>query len=385
LLFHLAGVEAFYNEEGEDIFWKPGGGVAGDSFPVQLSPKGKIAEAVLHIAEAHPRGTQFTPIAFLVDEAHGWAQERYQPGAFGLDPQWNPEILTPGRHEANLRGWFDIAYYPAPETQNEPATAIRQTYVNGIFGDIFDVIATVPKRSEIVEAYPVLIAAGEVPLSTEWGQRLRDHLRRGGTLVLCAEQCSGPGAQELDLPTLGPESEASAFTWALTGENVPANRFRYHALPAGTGRLLATAPDGTPIAIARAEGRGQVILVGVPLGLGIDERPVPLLSHLMRHLAEGLLPVSVGGDVEWVVNRLEDGGWLVALFNNRGMIKPQHGILPTDQREAQVVTLGVSFGVRRSSEWLTETELHWQSAKSGATTQLTVPAGAVRFVAIYPS
>ena len=34
LLFHLAGVDAFYNEQGVDIFWKPGGNSAGDAFPV---------------------------------------------------------------------------------------------------------------------------------------------------------------------------------------------------------------------------------------------------------------------------------------------------------------------------------------------------------------
>src|SRR5205085_1341783 len=45
LLWHLAGVSAFYNEQGIDLFWKPGGNSAGDDFPVQLSPKGKVAES----------------------------------------------------------------------------------------------------------------------------------------------------------------------------------------------------------------------------------------------------------------------------------------------------------------------------------------------------
>jgi hypothetical protein len=95
LLWHLAGVSTFYNEQGVDLFWKPGGNSAGDDWPVQLSPKGKVAEAALRLARDHPRGTQWTPIAFLLDEAHGWAQERFIPGSFGLDPALNPAVLTP--------------------------------------------------------------------------------------------------------------------------------------------------------------------------------------------------------------------------------------------------------------------------------------------------
>jgi hypothetical protein len=292
--------------------------------------------------------------------------------------------LMPGRHEANLRGWFDIAYYPAPETQSEPASAVRQTYVNGIFGDIFDVIVTAPKRTQIADTYPVLIAAGEISLSSEWGRTLRDYVRRGGTLVACADQLRGPGVEMLDLPPPGPEREASAFTWTMTGERVPSNLFRYYELPSTKDRLLATAPDGTSVAIARKRGQGQVIFVGVPLGLGIDDRPVPILSLLMRHLTEGQVPLKVTGDVEWTLNRLEDGGWLVALFNNRGVLKPQHGVLPTNLGEAQTVILRLPAPVRKSAEWLTETEVPWQAAGRGSVTQLTVPAGAVRLVAVYP-
>ena len=362
LLWYLAGVDAFYNEQGVDMYWKPGGNSAGDDFPVQLSPKGKTAEAVQRLAAAHPRGTQFTPIAFLLDEAHGWSQERFTPGGFQLDPELNPAVLRPGRHEAGVRGWFDVAYYPAPETQNEPASAIRQGFVNGIFGDVFDVIVTAPKRTQILATYPVVIAAGEVPLTTEWGKALNDYVRKGGTLVVCADQFTGPGVKELDLPALGAEREAAEFNWALTGETVAAQVFRHRELKAGKDRVLATTTDKAPLALARSLGAGQVIVVGAPLGLGLDERPVPVLALLLRHLAAGLTPVRVTGDMEWTLNKLDDGGWLVALFNNRGVIKPQHGMLPTDEREAQRVMLRVPFVVTKSTECMTAAEVRWQTA-----------------------
>lgn len=383
LLFHVAGVDAFYNEQGVDLFWKPGGNSAGDDFPIQLSPKGKVAEAVQRLAREHPRGTQYTPVAFLLDEAHGWAQERFQPGAFGLDPQWNPAVLTPGRHEAALRGWFDVAYYPAPETQNEPASAVRQTYVSGTFGELFDVIVNAPGRTAIARAYPVLIAAGEVPLSQEWGKALRDYVQQGGTLVACAGTFSGPGARELPLSAAaGPLREAGAFTWTATGSPVASNVYHYQPLDPG-GQTLAAAPDRSPVAVRRPLGKGSLIEIAVPLGLGIDDRPVPLLALLMRESAIGLAPISVAGDVEWALNRLDDGGWLVTLLNNHGVIKPQHGVLPTDHHAAQRVTLRTGFRVKNSREWLTESAVGWETEGRGSKAEVTVPAGGVRMVEVH--
>src|SRR5205814_1134410 len=213
VLWHMAGVDAFYNEQGIDMYWKPGGIAAGDNFPVQLSPKGKVAEKVLDLAAKHPRGVQYTPVAFLLDEAHGWAQERFSPGSFGMDPQNNPGVLTPGAHEAAIRGWMDVAYYPAPETQNEHASGIRQTYVAGIFGDIFDVIVTAKGRTGILSTYPVVIMAGEVTLSDEWGTALANYVQSGGTLVVCADQMLGRGIASLKLPLMDATKEADAFDW----------------------------------------------------------------------------------------------------------------------------------------------------------------------------
>lgn len=389
ILFHLAGTDAFYNEQGVDLFWKPGGNSAGDDFPVGLSPKGRVAEAVLDVAHKHPRGTQATPVAFLLDEAHGWAQERFTPGAFGMDPQQNPAVLTPGRHEDAVRGWFDIAYYPAPETQNEPATAIRQTYVNGIFGDIFDVIVTAPKRADVLKTYPVVVAAGEAPLTAEWGMSLRDYVEAGGTLVACGGSFAGaavlgPAGQP---PADGePLRETSEFVWKPTRQAVPSNAFRFWPLPADGARVLATSPDGTAIATARPVGKGRVVSVAVPLGLGIDNRPVPILALLMQHLTQDLLPVKVVGDVEWTLNRLDDGpqsGWVVGLLNNRGVNKPQHGVNPTDRREAQSVTISAKFPVDRGEEWVAGQKVTWRPEKAGSAATVTVPAGGVRLVAVY--
>ncbi len=379
LLWYLAGADAFYNEQGVDVFWKPGGGSAGDDFPVQLSPKGKVAEAVQRVVGSHPRPVQYAPVAFLLDQAHGYSQERFQPGAFALDPMWNPSVLKPGRHEASIRGWFDVAYYPAPETQNEPATAVRQTFVNGIFGDLFDVIVTAPGRTAILDSYPVVIAAGEIVLDKEWSAALRRYVEQGGTLVASMNQFSGPLATELGLTTSSPASEVSGYSW-MGGPESPSGRYMHFPLKHG-GRVLAAAPTTAPLADLKNVGNGRVISIGVPLSLGLDDRPVPFLGQLLQHLVQGLAPIRVRGDVEWTLGQLPDGGWLVGLFNNRGVTKPQHGVLPTDHTQSVKVKLTTRWPVAKTEEWMTGGALTWH----GLDGEITIPAGAVRLVAVYPA
>jgi hypothetical protein len=384
LLWYLAGVDGFYNEQGVDMFWKTGGNAAGDDFPIQLSPKGRTAEAVLKLVQDHPRGNQFTPVAILMDEAHGWSQERFNPGGFAMHWSSNPALLRPGKHEAAIRGLFDVAYFPAPETQNEPASGIRQTFVSGMFGDIFDVIVNTPDKEKILFVYPVTFAAGEVPLEEKWGNALNQYMQAGGTLVVSADQFSGPGAEKLPLPKLGKTKEAAGFRWVPGKLDYSAQLFRYYQTSDADVEVLAKTSQGDALVTARKVGRGKLVFVSVPLGLGMDERPVPVLALLMKRLTEGLVPLRVQGDVEWTLDKLEDGGWLVALFNNRGVIKPQHGVLPTDERQIAEVQLQMPWKIRKSTEWITNRKVDWKSSPSSSQTALTLPAGAVRFVAVYP-
>jgi len=257
--------------------------------------------------------------------------------------------------------------------------------VNGMFGDIFDVIVNAPGRTAILSSYPVVIVAGEVPISAEWGKALASYVEGGGTLVVCAGQLSAEGVAALALPPLGAAARATAFTWQPSGETVQAQAFRYQPLNAPADRILATAGDRQPIAVLTTRGKGRLITVGIPLGLGMDDRPVPVLALLLRHLAQELTPIRAVGDVEWTLNRLEDGRWLVALLNNSGVEKPQHGIVPTRHEESRTVKLEAAFPVRASEEWLTHQEVKWQSAEKSASVEVNVPAGAVRLIQVDPA
>jgi hypothetical protein len=127
--YYMSGAAAIYLEQGGDQFFKPGPG----EHEFQLNPLGRITDEFVRFAEKHPdRGTPYTPIAFLLDPAHGWEMTDY--------PQWSFGVSQTNRSDRALRELFSVAYFPGTVVEGEPATGDRQAFVNGVFGDIFDVL-----------------------------------------------------------------------------------------------------------------------------------------------------------------------------------------------------------------------------------------------------
>jgi hypothetical protein len=142
------------------------------------------------------------------------------------------------------------------------------------------------------------------------------------------------------------------------------------------GRALATTPDGKAFCSAFDRGKGRLIYLAVPRGLGIDRNVLPVVPRLMAHLTRGMMPVEVDGDVEWLVNR-SDKGWLVTLMNPAGQVKPQQGILPTDFRENRTITIRCRVPATTARDRLLPTDK--LEVKEGAV-RLEVPAGGVRVI-----
>src|SRR5687767_13784428 len=119
----MAGASGIYLEQGGNQFFNPGP----DEHPIELNPLGRITSEFMDFAARHrDRGTPYTPVAFLLDPAHGWDMTDYL--------QWSFVVSPPSRHDRALRELFGAAYYPAPVVEGEPATADRQFYVSGVFG-----------------------------------------------------------------------------------------------------------------------------------------------------------------------------------------------------------------------------------------------------------
>ncbi|HEV7402786.1 MAG TPA: hypothetical protein VGO11_07675 [Chthoniobacteraceae bacterium] len=379
---YMAGAAAVYLEQGFDQYFIPSPGEP----RVQLSPFGRITDEFMRFAERHPdRGVPYTPIAFLLDAGHGWYHYENEAGAFSIAAAHNPAVLNYSRHDAMIRDLFNIAYFPLPKVEGEPLLSPRLSFLNSPLGDVYDVLVTsnAPKARDIAAGYRAIVLSGDVRLSAEWGATLRQFVENGGTLVVTEDQVQGPGAAALELP--GGKAEYATnhrVQWqpSSAGENesIASNTYRYRKTTP-PGEALATTGDGQVVAVQRAFGKGKLIWIGVPKGLGLDDRATPLMSKIMLHLRAGLLPVEVQGEVEYSLNR-NATGWVVTLFNNRGNYKPQHGLGIPRREESAGVTISTNFGVTAATEWTEEAKLEVNAEGSSRRVSLEVPAGSIRIV-----
>jgi hypothetical protein len=374
-LYYMAGASAIYVEQGFDQFFKPAPG----EHPFQLNPLGRITNEFVNFAGRHKeRGTPYTPVAFLLDPAHGWDMTDYPQWAFGVSP--------PGRHDRALRELFGAAYYPAPVTEGEPATADRQFFVNGIFGDIFDVLVASDERREAIDSYRIVVAGGRIDWTPVWVEQLKDYVRRGGVVVLNSAQAKGLPEDLLGVRPLAATAEADDAKCLLphdrTGAHLRGGVYAYERVERRGAEVLMQAPSGDPLVTSFNFGRGRVIFCAVPDLLGLDERLTPAAAHLFTHLFAEASPVRVEGDVQRLFNRTERG-WLVTLINNRGVYKSQQGLAQVDRNASVEVTLSLGGKtIQGAREWTLDAPLEVGRAAGASRLKIKVPPGDVKIVEI---
>lgn len=375
-LYYMAGASAVFLEQGFDQFFKPGPG----EHPYQLNPLGRITEEFVRFAHEHPeRGTPYTPVAFLLDPAHGWDMTDYPHLPFG--------VSAVGRADRALRELFLAAYYPAARDEGEPATADRQAFTSAPFGDIFDVLVASEQGAGAVEAYRALVVGGRVEWTKAWAQRLKAYAEKGGTIFLNAAQAKGLPAELLGVRATGATAEADAAACLSEGEaaaDLSGQVYRYERVEPRGAEVFMKTPAGDALVTVNRVGRGRVIFCAVPDLLGLDERLVPAAAHLLAHLTTDATPVRVRGEVEYLVNR-NARGWVVTLINNRGVYKPQQGLAQVNRAEYAAVRLEADRSLfARAAEWTTGAELKVAGGAAGSSVSLEVPPGGVRVVELLP-
>jgi hypothetical protein len=372
-LYFMAGVSAIYLEQGFDQFFKPGPG----EHPFQLNPLGRITNEFMHFAEQHAdRGTPYTPIAFLLDPAHGWDMTDY--------PHWPFGISQPNKNDRALRELFGAAYFPLTVVEGEAASGDRQAFVNGLFGDIFDVLVASEAKKDAVDNYRALVVGGRIEWTSAWAQKLADYARKGGVVVLNAAQARGLPAELLGVRLRGESAESDAARCLLTPEDnadLTGQMFRYEKVEPQPGtRVLMETTAGDALVTMNAVGRGHVIFCALPDLLGLDERITPFAAHLIAHLSTDATPVRVQGDVEYLVNRKADG-WVVTLLNNRGVIKPQQGMAQVDRSAYAQVTLALGGkGIRQAREWTASQPLEVSNQSGQQSVRLNLAPGGISIV-----
>ena len=401
-LYYMSGASAIYLEQGFDQFFKPGPG----EHPFQLNPVGRITREFVQFAEKHPDpGIPYTPIAFLLDPAHGWEMTDY--------PQWPFGVSQINRSDRALRELFGAAYYPGPVREGEPASGERQAFVPGIFGNIFDVLVASPSPGtttqpqgrvnagnadvpypispvganrnplNALDAYRAAIVGGRIDWTKEWADKLGSYVRNGGTLVLNSTQVKGLPAGLLGVSLTGVTGEAHNAKCLAPNEaeqDLKGQVFRYDRLELKGAEVLISVPTGDPLVTLNKVGRGRVVFIALPDLLGEDERMTPFVAHVLAHLAGEATPVKVEGDVEYMINRTARG-WVVTLFNDNGVFKQQQGMAEVDRKASVDVTISLrGSGIANASEWTSERSLTVKKQGASDSVTLNIAAGGIAVV-----
>ena len=367
-LYYMSGASAIYLEQGFDQFFKPGPG----DHPFQLNPLGRITDEFVRFAEKHPdRGVSYTPIAFLLDSAHGWEMTDY--------PHWPFEVSQIDRSDRALRELFGAAYYPGPVREGEPASGERQAFVPGVFGNIFDVLVASETHKDAVDSYRALVAGGAIDWSDAWKKKLESYVRNGGIVVLNAAQVQGLSPEFLGVRFTGETGEAHNAICLSPNEpqqDLHGGVFRFDQIDLKGAQTLIATPSNQPLVTINKIGRGKVVFVGVRDLLGEDERLPAFVAHLLVHLAADVTPVKVEGDVEYLINR-NAGGWVVMLFNDNGVFKPQQGLAQVNRSAIAKVNLSLRSGkISTATEWTSDQTLSIRNESVST----TIPAGGIAVV-----
>jgi hypothetical protein len=276
-------------------------------------------------------------------------------------PQWPFEVSQIDRGDRALRELFGAAYYPALVVEGEPATADRQAFVSGVFGDIFDVLTATDGAKSSLNAYRAVVVGGRIEWSPEWIQKVTDYVRNGGTVVLNPAQIKGVPAQLLGVRLTNASAEADSARCVARGEDaqdLSGQMFRYERVELKGASVLIAAPNGDPLVTVNRVGKGSVVFSALPDLLGIDERMTPFAAHMLAHVFADATPVKVSGDVEYLVNRTANG-WVVTLINNNGVFKPQQGLAQVDRRAHVNVNISLRNGqIESATDWVTDRAHH---------------------------
>jgi hypothetical protein len=226
---------------------------------------------------------------------------------------------------------------------------------SGVYGDIFDVLVDRPAKAQAIHQYPVVWAAGDARLTGDMLPIVEDYVKKGGTLVVNINQAKDLPVRLTGLGWKGRLRKEDTWFAGKDKKLHAAVPFEVAEIDSSGLQVLVGSNSG-PLVVRQAVNQGAVISILVPHGLGLDERAVPFLPALMNALTDDLLPVEVlvdgkrpAGEVMYSFNKTKDG-WLVALYNHRGIDKTQNGIARVDRTKAVDVVLRPRLAVASARE-----------------------------------
>jgi hypothetical protein len=238
-------------------------------------------------------------------------------------------------------------------------------------------------HSPILDPYRAVVVGGHIAWSPQWIQRLTDYVKSGGTVVLNSAQINGIPADLLGLRLMGVTAEADNARCLSPGEaaqNLSGQMFRYEKVELKWAKSLIISDTGDPLVTVSRLGKGTVVFSAVPDLLGEDERITPFLAHMLAHVFADATPIRVKGDVEYLVNR-KDNGWVVTLFNNNGVFKPQQGLAQVDRGANVTATISLDGQqIQKALDWMAEKDVEVKHQNGANSVTVTIAPGGVSII-----
>ncbi len=332
-----------------------------------------------NIVKKHDRGVSYAPIALLLDQHNGLTMTYSRDYLLGAVPYSEADYM--------MRATINTLW-PWEHMQFGKSTGRWEVNrsISGPFGDVFDVITNFAPL-EVIKSYPAIMVVGRVGIDQKFAGLLKQYVESGGTLVINVKQLPDALAGEdfIGCRITDKRHSAPAGHSAIDKSSIPEDKpFEFTEVTATSAKVLVRSA-GTdrplPLVVRNEYGKGAVILT-TPDYLkpqGSKNKMLNLFSHLMKHLTNELVPFSVEGGVEYLVNR-NARGWVVTLVNNEGVYKypgRKEIIKPEGAKKATVRFKGEASNVL---EWTTNEALKSKVSDGTTVVTLIVPPGEIRIL-----
>jgi len=315
-----------------------------DDERVPLSPIGKRAQRFMRLVEEHPDiGVPYTPFAVMLDEHAGFnGFPLTQPRPWNvLEPTWEDRQISLFWETVFPRSMY-LDFLPGVDEELSDRRLVASPY-----GDTFDALLS-NAASDVLAAYPVLFLVGPHTFSDDLVARLRDYVASGGKLF---------AAYGHHLP------DELATRYGTPTERLP------EAMD--TARWLTPAHWGVDEETLRRRKEGLAYLP-------YEQEFMASVRAALQPLVESHVPVRVDGDVQYLVNRTDDG-WVVGLVNSYGVTKGRMTPVSLDETQTRQARIWLrDRGIVAAEEWVDRSAL---SLTDGFVT-VTVPPGETRIVAL---
>lgn len=295
----------------------------------KLSPLGEINVKGVEWCRKYgeKRGIQYAPVALLIDFASGWVPPKHFAAPGNRYLVWGNMPYKKGDYQIdNFFRWVypqyeDCAYFKDERGYLTPTP----------FGDKFDVL-TSDVQEHILGQYSVICLLGEIDLTPSLIKMLKGFVKKGGTIILSAEDARGFGSSFSGL-SIGSRREGYGSLSLFDRKIFKEKDYIYTEVTPKKAKVLAVNEDKLPLITLSDYGKGRVVVL-TPDYWMTDRLKVGDLAHRDVHPARYELLNVVkhvlgkyfkdldlvrvdGSKIQYIVNLTKDDkSLLLTLVNN---------------------------------------------------------------------